>query len=244
MNQVEQILREKGCVATDDPNKPMDERVHLVLSSGKHSNGYVNADPVTPHPSLVESISIVMWSPEIAYLVDSTKPVVFIGPEKGVNAFLYNLTMMAYRKRMMAGRGGELNVYTLVVEKRKTDDGNEYYVDRTGHAELCQGASLIGVEDVSTTGGSLGGALAVGIANGGIPMAGACMYNRGGVTAEMLGLPPGSFHSAVQQDLPMWAEADCPLCTEGVPIALDLGHGERFRSKHPNYAGGFTNLFS
>lgn len=249
MNQVEQVLRDRGCVYTDDVDAEPAKRVHLRLASGKHSNGYVNVDPITPHPWLVTAFtrdlfSLLPQAPDSELLFERRLAV--IGPEKGVNAFLYRLSTMLDEWR--AGQlymKGQPEVVSIVVEKKKTDDGKTvYYVDRDGHADLCQGAFLIGVEDVSTTGGSLGGALKVGVDNGGTPAAGVCIWNRGAVTAQDLGLPEGSFRGIVEHELPMWAADDCPLCANKVPMALDLGHGEKFKAEHPDYEGGWTYLLA
>lgn len=249
MNQVEQALRERGCVYTDDVDAEPAKRVHLQLASGKHSNGYVNIDPITPHPRLVTAFSgnlfdLLPQAPASELLFEER--LVVIGPEKGVNAFLYRLATQLDEWR--SGRlymKGKPQVFAVVVEKKKLEDGKTlYYVDRDGHAELCQGSFLIGVEDVSTTGGSLGGALQVGIDNGGTPAAGVCIWNRGAVTAEDLGLPEGSFRGVVEHELPMWEADACPLCETKVPMALDLGHGEKFQAKHPGYEGGWNRLLT
>jgi orotate phosphoribosyltransferase len=212
--------------------------VHLRLASGKHSNGYVNCDPITPHPGQVDLFAQAMLERIPVAELDPKRPITVIGPEKGVNAFLYSLAFKLYQPQSRP------QIYSIVVEKRKGPDGNEYYVDRDGHASLCEGAQLVGVEDVSTTGGSLGGALKVGVANGGIPTCGTCIWNRGGVTAEDLGLPPGSFRGIITHPLPMWAADSCPLCEALVPMALDLGHGEKFQAENPDYAGGWNHLLA
>jgi orotate phosphoribosyltransferase len=248
MHEVEKALRDHGCVYTDDTNNPPDKRVHLVLASGKHSDGYVNVDPITPHPKLVEVFASELFgllptAPESQLLYE--EKLALIGPEKGVNAFLYSLSNCLYKWRdSHLYMKGEPQTFSIVVEKRKVENGTEYYVDRDGHASLCDGAYLIGVEDVTTTGGSLGGALQVGIDNGGIPAAGVSVWNRGSVTAEDLGLPSGSFQSIIKHELPMWYKDECPLCAEHVPIALDLGRGKLFQTENPNYPGGFTTLLS
>lgn len=249
MNQVEQALREHGCVYTDDVDAEPAKRVHLRLSSGKHSNGYVNVDPVTPHPPLVRAFTTDLFkllpqAPASDLLYEEKLAV--IGPEKGVNAFLYKLADMLDEWR--TGRlymKGKPQVFAIVVEKKKSADGKTiYYVDRDGHAPLCEGAYLLGIEDVTTTGGSLGGALQVGIKHGGIPAAGVSVWNRGAVTAEDLGLPEGSFHSIVEHELPMWEANECPLCKAKVPMDLDLAHGTKFQEENPDYEGGWNHLLA
>jgi orotate phosphoribosyltransferase len=52
------------------------------------------------------------------------------------------------------------------------------------------------------------------------------LCNRGGVTAEDLGVH--HLHALVNVKMPMHPADDCPLCHHNIPINTNVGHGRAF----------------
>lgn len=100
---------------------------------------------------------------------------------------------------------------------------------KRGYDKLVFGRKVIVAEDVLTTGGSaLRTAEAVKRAGGEVVMA-AAVCNRGGVTAEAVGAP--FLDALLNVSLEKYPEDKCPLCEQGVPVNISVGHGAAFLAK-------------
>jgi orotate phosphoribosyltransferase len=64
---------------------------------------------------------------------------------------------------------------------------------------------------------------------GGIVVGVSALCNRGGVTAETLSVP--WLESLVNIKMETWAEHDCPMCAEKVPVRTDVGKGKEFLAR-------------
>lgn len=121
-------------------------------------------------------------------------------------------------------------------------DGKEFVVDRLSFPESINGKRVLIVEDLLTTGSSVKGTIAAVEACGGEVIGLSAVCNRGGVTAEQIGVPRLEQLSEVNFDA--YEHDDCPLCAACEPIVVDgaLGHGAVYREEHPNYAGDWVEL--
>lgn len=123
-------------------------------------------------------------------------------------------------------------------------DGDGFVFDRLGFAPLLDGKRVLVVEDLLTTGGSVIKVCRAAEACNATIVAVSAVCNRGGVTAEDLGVP--LLCSLAEVNFEAVDADNCPHCAAGEPIVVDaaLGHGAAYRADHPNYAGGFAELLT
>ena len=174
---------------------------HIVYTSGRHGSAYVNKDAVYPHTDRVSALAAMLadaarsWAPEIV-----------CGPALGA-IILSQWT------------GHHLGLPAVFAEKAGVDT----MVLARGYDRIVQGRRVLVVEDVLNTGMSVRRALCAVRAAGGTVVGVVALCNRGGVTAEALGVP--QLATLVTLDLDSWEAEDCPLCRDGVPISTDVGKG-------------------
>jgi len=95
-----------------------------------------------------------------------------------------------------------------------------------GQVEFISGKRVLVVEDILTTGGSAKLVVEAVRKAGGEVVGVAAICNRGKVTAEMVGVD--QLWSAVTVDMVTYDPAECPMCSQGVPITTEVGHGKEF----------------
>ena len=100
--------------------------------------------------------------------------------------------------------------------------------------------NVLVVEDLLTTGGSVAKVCRQIEHLGGNVIGVSAVVNRGGVTAEDLGVP--KLNALAEVSFEAVDHVDCLLCKEEVPIVEDVGHGDKFRRANPDYAGGYEKL--
>lgn len=240
MSLIRQIIKDRATVYTNTATQP----AHIVLSSGQHSNGYINFDPATVDTQAMWYLAGELartFLEQLPLQLDS-EPLGFTGLGKlTVISPPWGSTRLAdYFALQLQILTGE-KVYMAIVEKNSTGD---FFIDREGHKEALSSASVVIIEDVITTGNSTLKAITLAEGYGGTVLAIGSVWNRGGVTASDLTADKGSvlMFSLVNQKIEDWEVGECPLCAMGVPIATDLGHGAKFQSNYPGYPGGFTTL--
>src|SRR5262245_28659410 len=146
------ILRETGALLTDR---------HVVYTSGRHGNAYVNKDAIYPHTERVAELC--------GFLANFARVVradVVCGPAMGGIILAqwtgHHLGLPAVYAEKAAGGGMTL---------------------RRGYDGLVRGRRVVVVEDVVNTGGSLRDTVAAVRAAGGEIVLAAALCNRGGVRA-------------------------------------------------------------
>lgn len=188
---------------------------HFVYKSGKHGSAYVNKDAVYPYTSKIARLSLAMAE---EFRRDSVE--VVIGPVVGgvvlSQWIAHHLTIMT---------GSEV----LSVYAEKSGEYNEHFVIKRGYDKLIRGKRVLVVEDIINTGGSVKKVVEAVIKTGGKVVGVAALCNRGGVTAEGIGIP--KLFSLLDIPLEAYPEEECPLCEAGVPINTDLGHGREFLAR-------------
>jgi orotate phosphoribosyltransferase len=207
MNQQEvlQVLGNVGAVIKDS---------HIVYTSGMHGSAYVNKDAVYPHTKATSDLCR-----EIARRFVNDNVEVVIAPAIG-GVILSQWT--AHNLSVLSGK----KVLALYAEKA---DGGDVFVIKRGYDKLVVGKRVLVVEDVLTTGGSAKKVVnAVAGLDGNIVGLGA-LCNRGGVTAEDLGVP--KLEALVDIKLDSWLPEDCPLCRDCVPINTNVGKGREYLAR-------------
>jgi len=179
---------------------------HVVYTSGKHGRAYVNKDALYPHTDRTAELCGLM-----ADLVRDAGAEVVCAPALG------GIILSQWL-------GHHLQLPAVYAEK--TDAGLTL---RRGYDQIVAGKRVVVVEDVLNTGGSLVDTIRAVRAAGGEVVAAVALCNRGGVTAESLGVP--RLESLLEVALEAWDAAECPLCRDGVPVNTKVGKGHEFLAR-------------
>lgn len=158
---------------------------HFLLSSGKHSNRYIQCAKVLRFPDKAEKV--------LAPVVDQLKDLdidIVVGPAMGGVVVSYEL-------------GRQLGKEAIFTERK--DNVMEL---RRGF-EIKKGAKIIIAEDVVTTGKSTLETKKVLEDLGGEVIGVACIADR---TGKDIGMP---IYSAIKLDIQVFDTDECPLCKEG-----------------------------
>lgn len=181
MNQWEilEILEREGAV----------QKGHFLLSSGLHSDTYVQCARVLQFPHLAESLADELARGFAGIPVD-----LVISPALGGIIIGY-MVAMALRKRM---------IFAERVDGRLTL--------RRGQV-LERGERVLIVEDVVTTGGSVQEIMRLVEAHGGEPAGLGAIIERG--EGRDFGIPK---RILLRLEAPVWEPGECPLCRRGVEL--------------------------
>ena len=169
---------------------------HFLLSSGKHSNRYVQCAKVLRFPQYAEQV--------LSTVVEQIKDLdidLVVGPAMGGVIVSYEL-------------GRQLNKETVFTERK---DGVMQL--RRGF-EVKSGAKIIIAEDVVTTGKSTIETKEALEKLGGEVIGVACIANR---TSKDIGMP---IYSAIKLDIQVHDADECPLCKEGKKELVKPGSRE------------------
>lgn len=162
---------------------------HFILSSGLHSDRYIQCALVLEHPAIAERLGR-----ELAARVGSTGASVVVAPAIGGILVAHEVARA-------------LGVRALFTERQ---DGRMTL--RRGFG-LASGEPALVVEDVITTGGSTGETMAAVEEAGGRVVGVGALVDRSGGTAELSIRQTALLTLSVQNYEP----AHCPLCQAGVP---------------------------
>jgi len=163
---------------------------HFRLSSGLHSERYLQSALVLQHPASAEALGAAL-----AERVRHLQPTVVISPALG---------------GIVIGQevGRALGVRAIFAERQ---DGK--LLLRRGFT-MSPGDRAIVVEDVVTTGGSTRETIDVATAAGADVIGAAAIIDRGNDAARV-GLP---LFALVKLDVPTYQPDACPLCARGEPV--------------------------
>ena len=183
MNQAEilEVLEKKGAVL----------RGHFKLSSGRHSDLFVQKFRVLEHPHLAER-----FGHDLAALFDGDFDAV-ASPAVGA---------------IVLGFAAALAGDARFVFAERVDD---HMMFRRGFV-IAPHERVLVVEDVVTTGGSAREVVDAVRATGGIPIGVGALLDRGdSARPPDLGVP---LRALVTLEVSSWAPDDCPLCARGAPV--------------------------
>ncbi len=169
---------------------------HFLLSSGKHSNRYIQCAKVLRFPDRAEKV--------LASVVDQIKDLdidIVVGPAMGGVVVSYEL-------------GRQLGKEAIFTERK-----NNIMELRRGF-KIQKGAKIIIAEDVVTTGKSTIETKKVLEELGGEVIGVACIADR---TSGDIGMP---IYSAIKLDIQVYDADECPLCKEGKIEVIKPGSRE------------------
>jgi orotate phosphoribosyltransferase len=178
---------------------------HFVLTSGNHSRSYVNKDALTRHPAQTELIAELL-----AVIVNRHE--IIVSPAYGA---------------IVLGQRVAYHTGSLFIFAEKAED--ETFLIKRGNQLLLPEKSICIVEDILTTGSSVQKVVDLVSTLGGDVTTVLALCNRGGVTAEAIGVPK----LRVLLDLPMetYTEEECPLCKAGIPVNITVGKGREYMER-------------
>ena len=187
---------------------------HIVYTSGKHGEAYLNKDAIYPHTYDISQIC-----QDIAVRFKDNDIDVVAAPALG-GIILSQWT--AYHLSKLTNRD-ILGVYT-----EKTPDKNQIFT--RGYDKLIKGKRVLIVEDITTTGGSVMKVIES-VKNAGGEIVVVCvLVNRDpqNINSESIGVP---FYPLAEMKVQAWDEDECPLCKKGIPINTTVGKGKEFLLK-------------
>jgi len=167
---------------------------HFRLTSGMHSPEYLQSALVLQHPAHAERLG-AMLAGRLRELAGGAEIATVMAPALG------GLIIGHEVARSLGAR-------FLFTER----DASGKMALRRGFT-LAPGETVVVVEDVVTTGGSLGEVIEIAREAGANVLAVGSIIDRSGGAAEM-GVPRAALHTMRVQ---AYAPADCPLCLEGTP---------------------------
>jgi orotate phosphoribosyltransferase len=186
---------------------------HVVYTSGRHGASYVNKDALYPHTAETAATCALIAGHFAGAGVE-----VVAGPTVGG---VILAQWVAHQLPALPGGGRPLAIYA---EEQETD-GERARVFRRGYDALVPGRRVLVVEDILTTGGSARKVVAAVRALGGEVVGLGALCNRGGLSADALGVP--ELYTLTSLSLESYDPADCPLCRNGVPINTRVGKGRQ-----------------
>ena len=163
---------------------------HYLLTSGKHSEFYVEKIKIINHPKYVETICAILVKKLKKYDFD-----IVVGPAYGGIVLAYEI----------ARRMGKKFVFTQRKDEKMTI--------RSGF-EINTGDKAIIVEDIVTTGGSIKEVIDVLKQQGIDIQAVCCIVDRSNDTAKF----DYDFISLLNMNIESFSPEECPLCQKGIPL--------------------------
>lgn len=199
------ILKKTGAITVNS---------HVVLTTGRHSDKYINIDTLIPHTEEASKIGRLF-----AEKYQDKDIEVVAGPAVGG---IVLSQWVAYHLTQLKGT----EVLSVFTEK----DANKKQILERGFDKLVTGKKILFVEDFTTTGGSVKSAVDNVKAAGGNVVEICVILNREPekVKSETMGTP---FASLGIFPVESWSEEECPLCKKGVSINTRVGHGKEYLEK-------------
>lgn len=204
---------------------------HFVGVSGKHLAGYCNIDPLMPHVMLVNKMIKLLVS---EFKNDGVE--VVVSPAVGAIPFshwgAYHLSKLLKKE-----------VKGVWADKIKNSEKKAFAFERQGFAMAVKGKRVLILEDIINQMFSIKATIETVEKTGGKIVGVGCVAANRGVSAKAMGVK--KFLNLADIAYDVWTPEDCPktgLCSKNVPIVEDIGHGDEYKSKHPNYKGGYVKL--
>lgn len=203
--EVLDIFKKTGGYITDS---------HIVYTSGKHGEAYLNKDAIFPHTAEISKLSL-----EIARRYKDKGVEAVVAPALG-GIILSQWT--AHHLSQLMGKE------VLAIYTEKTPDKNQIFT--RGYGDLVKGKKVLVVEDITNTGGSMRKVLKSIRGVGGTVEALCVLANRdpGNITSATMGVP---FSALAEVKMQAWDEKLCPLCKKGISINTTVGKGREYLAK-------------
>lgn len=216
-NWVLSLLSRLGAVISDS---------HVVYSAGRHGSAYINKDALYPHVQETSKLCSVIARHFRHHIINTV-----VAPAVGG-------VILSQWVAHHLGSFTDSNVCSVYAEKEMIHVPETELFSFTGnfkfgrgYERFVSGKRVLVVEDVLTSGKSAQKVVeAVNAVHGNV-VGVAAICNRGGVTAEQLGVP--ELFSLVNIQRETWppGKGSCPLCDRDIPINTQVGHGKSYLEK-------------
>ncbi len=194
-------MKEADILALWEKAGALIQNSHIIYTSGRHGDSYVNKDAIYPHTELTSRLCLAIAEKFCDSQVD-----VCLAPALG--GIILSQWVAHHLTRL---RGKEV----LGVYAEKSEDGQRFLIKR-GYDSLIRGKRVLLLEDVMTTGVSIKRVVEAVREVGAEIVAVAALCNRGNVTPVEIGGVPELF-SLIKLNLNSWEAAECPICKKGDP---------------------------
>ncbi len=182
---------------------------HFVYTSGTHGTVYINKDAIYPHTKLVSTMAR-----QIAEHYHRHDFEVVIGPAVGGVVLSQ---WLAYHLSGLTGR----EVLSTYADKRA--DGS--FIVRRGYDKLVASKRVLLADDIINQGKSVRAMKKAIEDRGGEVRFVACLVNRGGLRAEVVGVK--EIFALLDLPLAVFPAKQCPMCRQKIPIDREFGHGQK-----------------
>lgn len=185
---------------------------HIVLTSGRHTSAYVDKRKLYPHEKETLFVCNLIAGEFMDHDIEAV-----IAPAEGARILSH---YVAWHLSILDSR----EIPGLCAEKG-IHPGTFFIVPKD--ISFIERKRVLVVEDVTTTGGSVRKVVELVRAHGGNVSGVGVLCNRGGVTEYDVGDVPRLF-ALTHIPMESYEEAECPLCTQGIPINTDVGKGREY----------------
>jgi orotate phosphoribosyltransferase len=202
MSGVLEILESVGAILRHD---------HFILTSGRHSDTYINKDALYPHTKQTSQVCEML-----AEMCQDLEVEVVVAPALG--GIILSQWTASHLSQL---KGKEV----LAVYAEKTPDKNFQFT--RGYDQLLKGKKILVVEDLTSTGGSAKKVAVAVAAVGGKVQAIAVMMNRDPalVNTRTMGV---EFRALGELTIQTFAEDEVPGWLAERPINMRVGHGKKY----------------
>ena len=180
---------------------------HFLLASGFHGVHYVDKTRISE--DLLTQVAYIM-----ATFSDGEIQVI-IAPERGAIALGKEVA-----QQLSTILGQEIPFFPA----EKISEGFRLSPEASA---FVAGKLVLAVEDITTTGGTLGAVVSLLREADAIIVGAAMLWNRGGITEETINVP--WLFSVVNEQLPHFKPGleTCPGCRDNIPLNTELGHAQK-----------------
>ena len=198
------LFEKYGIVITND---------HFVYASGKHGDTYVNKDVIYVHPELLNQIAILM---ALTARSLGTEFSIIAGPALG------GIPLAQLFAHQWLALFGELKKVAIL---EKDAEGN--YLLKRGYDKIVEGQSVLLLEDILTTGKSVGLCIDVLRKNQAKVTQIINIWQRGeNIDSREVPIKP-----LMKKIFPMYESDACPMCRQKIPVNTSLGKGREYLLK-------------
>lgn len=176
---------------------------HFSYTSGRHGRLYFEKIRIVSEPAYVDELGKMMAETmkDLSSRID-----LVCAPAYGAVVFGFSTALHMKKKFAFLQR-----------------DSRSRMTVRSGFKELVNGSSVLLVEDVSTTGGSIRESIeALKSCGAKVIQAGLIVDRTNGML--QLGIP---YRALLSVDATSWNREECPLCEEGVPLTTPGSSGKK-----------------
>jgi len=188
-----------------NPKKP-----HALLTSGRHSNGFINTSKLLEHPLLLNEACFDLVTAVLAdRLGVCSPPTAVVGSAMGAVAIAHVVASHIHGLFGYGTNDGSRTVKSMFTEPQSKRGSKSMKLKRF---ELTKQDRVLVVEDVLTTGETTQ------LTIDAVKETGATVASFVGVFVNRSGkntLGGRAVLSLVSERLPTWKEKSCPLCKEG-----------------------------